>query len=433
MIKGFEGYYPPDFNKLWNEAVFVFDTNVLLDLFRYSQNSRKDLLGILEKLDDRIWIPHQFFYEYHRNKMTVHYTIADAYIQGEKQLEKCSSNVREQMNSLRNVLQSLKNRTGVEIDPRIEKVDEIFAEIQSELSRSKEQHQSSLNDEPLEEKIAHLFAENYGDPFDDSCLENIRKLAKERIEKGIPPGSSKDSKKEKSDPNGDLIGWLQTIKHADCKKLPIILVTNDGDWFFNSSGKVIGPHPDLLQEMHDKANVSCYIYRTTEFIKYAEDYLDAQVSDKTIEDAENRERYIAEQERRARERIIEQERRARERFLGQERRARERFIEQERRAMEPYLEEEHRARERIIEQERRAMEPFLEEEHRARERIIEQERRAMEPFLEEEHRARERIIEQERRAMEPFLEEEHRAMEAYLEQERRAREILLDEQRRNAD
>ena len=296
MLKGFEGYYPPDFDKLWKKAVFVFDTNGLLDLFRYSPETRKELLDILEELDDRIWIPHQFFYEYHRNKMTVRSTIAGAYGDTEKLLEECRSSTREQMQSLAEKLQNLKNRTGVEIDARIGKVDEIFDEIQNELSNSREQHQSSLDSEPLEEYIAQLFEDNYGDPFDDVRLKEIRKIAKERMAKGIPPGSSKDSKKEKSDPDGDLIGWLQTIDYAGSKELPIILVTNDGDWFLSFSRKTIGPNPDLLQEMYDKVGVSCYIYKTSQFMKYAKELLEAQVSEKTIEETENRENYISMQD-----------------------------------------------------------------------------------------------------------------------------------------
>ena len=48
MLKGFEGYYPPDFDKLWNEATFVFDTNVLLDLYRFLRQYRKEMLDILD-------------------------------------------------------------------------------------------------------------------------------------------------------------------------------------------------------------------------------------------------------------------------------------------------------------------------------------------------------------------------------------------------
>ena len=228
--------------------------------------------------------------------MTIRDSIADAYRQSQKRLEKCSKSALEELNSLREELQNLKNRTGVEIDPRIETVEKVFSEIQSEISHSKEHHRRSLDDEPLEDKIVELFAENYGQPLDDSRLTNIRKQAKERLQRGIPPGTSKDNKKKKSDPDGDLIGWFQTIEHADDKRLPIILVTNDSDWFLSSSGKTVGPHPELLQEMYDKAGVSGYIYKTAQFAKYAREYLNAQVSEETIVEAESREDYRFQQE-----------------------------------------------------------------------------------------------------------------------------------------
>ena len=293
MLKGFEGYYPPDFEKLWKEAVFVFDTNVLLDLYRYSPNSRKELLDILEGLQGRIWIPHQFFFEYHKHKVTIYDDIDNEYKTWEKRLQDYRTSAIE---GLQNALGNIKNRTGFELDPRDEEIASIFEEILRDLAESKEQHQSSLNDKALEKQIAQLFAERYGDPFEDSCMANIRQLAEERLEKGIPPGSSKDSKKDESDPDGDLIGWLQTIKYANDEKKPIILVSNDGDWFLRPKGKTKGPYPELLQEMYDKAQVSCYIYKSSQFIKYAKDYLDAQVSDDTIVEAQNREKYIAEQE-----------------------------------------------------------------------------------------------------------------------------------------
>ena len=38
-----------DFESLWNDATFVFDTNVLLDLYRVSRPTAKDYLDTLEK------------------------------------------------------------------------------------------------------------------------------------------------------------------------------------------------------------------------------------------------------------------------------------------------------------------------------------------------------------------------------------------------
>jgi hypothetical protein len=70
----FRGYYrpsPEDFTKLWNEAIFVFDTNVLLNIYRYSSVAQSDFFNILEKLQGRIWIPHQVALEYFENRENV--------------------------------------------------------------------------------------------------------------------------------------------------------------------------------------------------------------------------------------------------------------------------------------------------------------------------------------------------------------------------
>lgn len=70
----FPGYYQPtkqEFDELWNECVFSFDTNVLLNIYRYSSTTRERLFDILEKLQERIWITHQVGYEFHKNRLTV--------------------------------------------------------------------------------------------------------------------------------------------------------------------------------------------------------------------------------------------------------------------------------------------------------------------------------------------------------------------------
>lgn len=42
----------------WKSALFVFDTNVLLDLYRYRKSSQADFLRTFNSLNGRIWIPH---------------------------------------------------------------------------------------------------------------------------------------------------------------------------------------------------------------------------------------------------------------------------------------------------------------------------------------------------------------------------------------
>jgi predicted nucleic acid-binding protein len=74
MRKLFPGHYTPseeEFGKIWKDGLIVFDTNVLLDLYRYSENTVKALFEVMESLEDRIWIPFQVSKEYHKNLNSV--------------------------------------------------------------------------------------------------------------------------------------------------------------------------------------------------------------------------------------------------------------------------------------------------------------------------------------------------------------------------
>ncbi|RYD02484.1 hypothetical protein N752_24455 [Desulforamulus aquiferis] len=70
QFKGFIGYKDEEFKELWEKAIFVVDTNILINFYKYkSKESTKSLLDILMKLkaDNRLWIPHQVALEYFFN------------------------------------------------------------------------------------------------------------------------------------------------------------------------------------------------------------------------------------------------------------------------------------------------------------------------------------------------------------------------------
>jgi len=59
------GLLPPEnFQELWDKATFVLDANVLLNLYRFPKGAAHDLLDVLERLSDRLWLPHQATVEY---------------------------------------------------------------------------------------------------------------------------------------------------------------------------------------------------------------------------------------------------------------------------------------------------------------------------------------------------------------------------------
>lgn len=82
MKKKYLEYYKltdDEYKKLWDECLFVFDTNVLLNLYRYSNETSKKLLEIISKFSERIWIPYQVGKEYQENRLEVICTQENAY------------------------------------------------------------------------------------------------------------------------------------------------------------------------------------------------------------------------------------------------------------------------------------------------------------------------------------------------------------------
>ena len=277
-----EYYQQPDFDDLWTNAVFVFDANVLLDLYRLSPDASKELIEILQELrhQGRIWIPLQFAYEYHKNLRSVRNAVKGDYKTQHDELSKVAK-------SAGNALRSIKTRSGFRIeDSSVKAVIESIERITPELKAIEDAHLERLEKENLEEEIAQIFAGRVGDNEMDAIVD----IGNERYERGIPPGNKDKDKSGSSDPFGDLVGWLQIIDYAGYRVKPIVLVTNDSkgdDWFEKDNrNEIIGPRPELVREMRTKTRQAFHIYRTTQFTKWAKKHLDIEVSDETIGEVE---------------------------------------------------------------------------------------------------------------------------------------------------
>jgi len=60
-----------DYHRLLTSGLVIPDTNVFLNLCRYDEPTRDDLLRILGKLGSRLWAPHQVIAEFWRNRETI--------------------------------------------------------------------------------------------------------------------------------------------------------------------------------------------------------------------------------------------------------------------------------------------------------------------------------------------------------------------------
>lgn len=64
---------------IWNNCDFIFHTNVLLNLYRYSPKMSKLIIASMNDLKDRIWIPYNIAEEFLKNRHNI-ININDDYI-----------------------------------------------------------------------------------------------------------------------------------------------------------------------------------------------------------------------------------------------------------------------------------------------------------------------------------------------------------------
>lgn len=276
-------YYRPtenEFLELWDNSTIVFDANILLNIYRYSPSTRDNLIDILESVSDRIWVPYQAALEYQKNRLEVIYEKSESY-------DKIIENIRKNEKSLYKELNSFTNYPHINIDDYLERIKAGLDGIKKEIEDKKNKHPNLLDSDEYRERLTSLFKAKTGKPYSEERLDEIYKEGEKRYKKQIPPGF-KDTSKEGEKKYGDLVLWHQILDHAKSTKKPIIFVTDDNkeDWWYDFKGKTVGPHPYLIREMINEANVKFYMYRTEQFMTYASKYIGSNVSDNAIEEIE---------------------------------------------------------------------------------------------------------------------------------------------------
>jgi len=281
----FRGYYRPtdqEFANMWHNGTFVLDANVLLNLYRYSAMTRRELLDILSRISLQLWLPNQAAKEFHANRIGVISEQLQEYGRPEKVLNETYNKLQEMFQSQKHPF--IENSEGV-----LKELAESFEGIKAKLSSSFETQMSFVKDnlgyDELKERITELFDERVGLPYGWEKLETLYKEAAQRYDKKIPPGYE-DKKKDGDKKYGDYILWTQIIDFAKESNKPILLITSDRkiDWWLKSEGQTIGPHPQLINEVWEKAGTSFYMYDTEQFMEFSRKYLKAQVEQRAIDE-----------------------------------------------------------------------------------------------------------------------------------------------------
>jgi hypothetical protein len=268
MRKMFRGYYYPtdeEFSELWENCIFIFDANILLNIYRYSESTRDLFLKILEKVSNRTIIPYQAAKEYQDNRLKV---INDQ----KKAYNDIANYLDSELKKITNKLNSYKRHPSINKENISSDIKLVFKSIINELQDQDKDHPDFFEKDKLRDELTVLLDGKISKACPDSAKKDIWKAGKERYADKVPPGYKDKKDKDGFKKCGDLALWYQILDIAQKNKKPIILVTDDKkeDWWWEFNGKTIGPRIELIEEMYNEAKVMFYMYKTDNFIERAE-------------------------------------------------------------------------------------------------------------------------------------------------------------------
>lgn len=264
MKSQFKGYYRPsdlEISKLWKECLFTFDTNTLLHFFRYSKSTSNEFMRILKKVSDRIWLTNQAAIEYHK-------LMLDTTKHVDKSFEELAESAKKFGNEFKNEVQKRIKDPHKNFDELNDIIEKYVRSLTEEVSTFRKYYPTEADCEERINQLSALFEKKVGEPLKDEPTRI--KEAENRFSKRVPPGY-KDAAKEGVSKYGDVILWFQIIEKAKIEKKPVIFITDDRkeDWWKKNGDLTIGPRPELIQEMLEKAGVDFYMYQPSQFLKHA--------------------------------------------------------------------------------------------------------------------------------------------------------------------
>jgi len=320
MINLFSKYYLDNtyINEMLLNAIVVFDTSALLDLYYYSSKTREEINEkVFDFLDGRLWIPAQAYFEFLKNKekvakkpiFTYEYLLNKDKKTGdgghlEKIRELSKMILDTDVKKIENQVKTLKEKTiNEEKHPYIDKTaydqfdNELLqfknqvndfikrtTEFSDRFEREIENRINVLETEIIEDYVHEIIKKRFqlGKEFTYQEMIDIAKEGDYRYLHEIPPGY-KDNEKQGLQKYGDLFFWKQLLQHANKQRKDFILVSNDvkPDWYDSEQD---APRFELLKEFNAQANKVFWMFSMKDFLWNINSLLASKVSDEMIEE-----------------------------------------------------------------------------------------------------------------------------------------------------
>ena len=284
-FKGYFNYSDEEYKRIWKESIIVLDTNIILNFYRYSIDTRNDIFSMLSSISKRLWIPYWVVKEYLKNRYTV---VTENDADYDKLISKVTKNIDDCLNEIH-----LKKSDNLNCKKNLENILEKAKKdavniLKNEKKSKKDGIDNPKNGNVIDKKILELFNNSYGSDFNDEDYKNIKAEGIRRRDNKIPPGyAGKDKDK---DENGDYYIFYSMIQESKAVKKDVIFITDDvkEDWFNYCDGEKNGGRCELLNEFYKETGKLMLIYSMDGFVSaYSKNVPSKKYSESTMKELQH--------------------------------------------------------------------------------------------------------------------------------------------------
>lgn len=308
----FYGFYREPFNKenmTSENTIIVFDTNSLLNVFRFTPEASKEYFEIIQSIQDKIYIPYLVALEFHFHK-------SETLLLNEINVTKFKNNFSKNWNKLKSeaaktLFSSLSYRNDIDKKELNAYLSDLLNSEDLNIENKLVEKISSIseNQTNIFNALVEIMHSKTGERYTQDMITKIEKEGEERYKNGTPPGFNDANKKLSRSYNsikyqqkfGDLIIWKDIINKAKEDRIKhVIFVTSDGkrdsktdlnykvcvgnDGNGKKKYQIIGPRIELIEEMKNETGADFYLMDELEFMKqFSQEEVSSQVA-KSISD-----------------------------------------------------------------------------------------------------------------------------------------------------
>jgi len=292
----------------FTDALIVLDTNVLLDLYRYTSGARNQVLAALRLVKPRLWLPHRVGSEFIRTRRAV---VADRTEKLQKAKTPLDRHLREAWKSVQEALDEVKGLLDQFAADEVgqAELDELINEegfkqligswrdkLNERIDELKNSQDIKLKDivsgsDPILPEVAALYESRFAAaPDTTEVRSHIEHALSYRYPNKIPPGYLDADKPTPIQAAGDYLIWEEMISYVQVQPAQgrVLFVSGDtkADWYepARSASEPPRPWPSLIDEFRARTGAELLIMETRAFFEGVSEFMDAHITASAVEE-----------------------------------------------------------------------------------------------------------------------------------------------------